>query len=336
MSIIVCVSIQAANAAPVINNVSGTLEHNGTVTISGSNFGTKTQPAPLLYDSVDNQESYATLQDGETIPTSSEYIWSENKDNNVKFSKSRPTRHKYSTAQYHAEEARSYLAWPYKLGVRENIPERNTLYVSWYFLTDTDPASEGGSNKFIRIWDDYNGNATRISWTQMHETYNSNGGLIYSGNAWGGKIGQWNRMEVLVDASNHIIKSWTNGKLIHNITNFYKVTSNQGLSIYVMGFDHNLNGYQNMSIDFDEIYADSTQARVEIGDAPTWQTTSHREIQLPSQWSDTDLTITIKQGTLNDISKSYLYVVDADGKVNEQGYPLCTTCPKSPAGVSAR
>ena len=41
---------------------------------------------------------------------------------------------------------------------------------------------------------------------------------------------------------------------------------------------------------WDDVYIDTTQARVEIGDAPTYAASRHREIQLPTAWSDSSIT----------------------------------------------
>ena len=67
---------------------------------------------------------------------------------------------------------------------------------------------------------------------------------------------------------------------------------------------------------FDDIYIATTQARVEIGDASTWDTCTHREIQIPSSWQAGQITITINQGSFPAKSSAYLFVVDANGNVS--------------------
>ncbi|MEK6657594.1 MAG: hypothetical protein AABY58_09150, partial [Nitrospirota bacterium] len=42
----------------------------------------------------------------------------------------------------------------------------------------------------------------------------------------------------------------------------------------------------------------------------------------PSAWSDTSITITLNQGSLANFNNAYLYVIDADGNVNTNGYLL--------------
>jgi hypothetical protein len=73
---------------------------------------------------------------------------------------------------------------------------------------------------------------------------------------------------------------------------------------------------------WDEIYIDSTQARVEVGNASTWSGCTQREIQIPSAWSSSSITITSNKGSFGSFSGKYLYVVDSSGNVNANGYAL--------------
>ena len=52
-----------ALSAPVVQQVSGTAEHNGTITISGSGFGTKSSAAPVVWDNA-NGTSMSAKWDG--------------------------------------------------------------------------------------------------------------------------------------------------------------------------------------------------------------------------------------------------------------------------------
>lgn len=73
---------------------------------------------------------------------------------------------------------------------------------------------------------------------------------------------------------------------------------------------------------YDDAYFDNSWARVEIGDSKSFDNCSHREIQIPSDWSDTSITITVNQGSFQRGDTVYLYVVDPDGNVNVNGYPV--------------
>jgi len=81
----------------------------------------------------------------------------------------------------------------------------------------------------------------------------------------------------------------------------------------------------------DNVYVDTTWARVMIGNAPTWTASTSKEIQIPTSWSTTSVSVVLNRGALPELRYGFLYVVDADGNVNANGYPLCTTCPKTPS-----
>jgi hypothetical protein len=65
-----------------------------------------------------------------------------------------------------------------------------------------------------------------------------------------------------------------------------------------------------------------TLARVEIGDRSSWKSCTWREIQKPSAWSNSSITIQLNRGSFQQGQTAYLYVVDANGTVNSQGYPF--------------
>jgi hypothetical protein len=71
-----------------------------------------------------------------------------------------------------------------------------------------------------------------------------------------------------------------------------------------------------------ELYVDVTQARVELGNASTFSSCTHKEIQIPTAWSSGSLSFSANVGTFSPGSNVYLYVVDSNGSVNSNGYPL--------------
>lgn len=81
----------------------------------------------------------------------------------------------------------------------------------------------------------------------------------------------------------------------------------------------------------DDIYVatgPNASARVEIGNAPTYLDSTRLTLVTTGtdgdNWSATSITATIRQGTFTEdqLRDGYLYVTDADGMVNLQGYPL--------------
>jgi hypothetical protein len=76
------------------------------------------------------------------------------------------------------------------------------------------------------------------------------------------------------------------------------------------------------SYNYDDIYVDFTQARVEIGDASTWAAVQHKEIQIPVSWSTSSVQIKVNKGEFATGTQAWLYVIDANGAVNQNGTPL--------------
>lgn len=217
----------------------------------------------------------------------------------------------------------------------EEQKSRN-LYVSWNYRPSMDPNQEGGSNKFIRIWDDHSGTHTRISWTNMHLTYvakDISGSDDVSWGGWSGNAREWNLLEIFVDSDAGTIEAWTNGKLVHDVKNYVKSTISAGLGVRLLGFDaSHPDPYKSMEIHIDNVYVSNTPAKVFLSTQPTWDSSllSTSATQLPISWSDSEITLSINLDQFTE--DSYIYVFDESRLVNQNGYPLggCSRCPNSP------
>lgn len=73
---------------------------------------------------------------------------------------------------------------------------------------------------------------------------------------------------------------------------------------------------------YDNIYIDNSWARVEIGDADTYDNCTHREIQIPVTWESGHVSLTVNPGSFNLNDSVFLYVFDESGAVNPKGYPI--------------
>ncbi|MCD4791910.1 MAG: T9SS type A sorting domain-containing protein [Bacteroidales bacterium] len=81
-------------------------------------------------------------------------------------------------------------------------------------------------------------------------------------------------------------------------------------------------GMDNLITYWDDMLVQvGTRSRVEIGDNPDWNYCTHREIQIPTAWSNNSITITANQGSFQDDDTAYLFVVDENGTVSN-GYPI--------------
>lgn len=82
---------------------------------------------------------------------------------------------------------------------------------------------------------------------------------------------------------------------------------------------------------FTDMYIDNTFARVMIGNTSSFALCTLREIQLPSVWMDNAITIKVNADAFTDNSNAFLYVVDSDGNVNANGYPITFATNQEPS-----
>jgi hypothetical protein len=80
-------------------------------------------------------------------------------------------------------------------------------------------------------------------------------------------------------------------------------------------------GNSPATIDVDEFYMDSTRSRVEVCNAATYTASTKCEVQVPTAWTDTSISLPLKTGYLGS-GPAYVYVINASGKVNSAGSPI--------------
>jgi hypothetical protein len=345
---------------PQITGISGTLTHGSLVTITGSGFGTKTQAAPWRWDPIEGVNAYSGLTPGSPAPAGSGGYWEKNfgplkYGTNNQRGKSTANLYTDSGTNCPANEDNK------KLGVM--LPSSNTRYVSfwiWHNVTLTDQnaklirwwVASGDASNQITIQDSW---ATNGAFWIIRRDDNNTTTCYDSGYSsplidWPRPIGgEWERVELYIKNESNmptnndgvIQLKWTANGHIYTHTvdpanfNCY-VTSigYQPLNYFTFGFDKNCTGIQiPVEIRLDDIYIDNTRARVELGDAPTWDGCTHREIQIPSSWSDSSISVALNQGSFGNFGITYLYVVDKDGNVNQNGFPLSPSSEKPQAPV---
>lgn len=81
-------------------------------------------------------------------------------------------------------------------------------------------------------------------------------------------------------------------------------------------------GILNLKMYFDDIYVDNSLARVELCDSATWAARTHCEIQPPVAWDTEHIKINISPGTFASDQNLFLYVSDANGVVNSNGFAV--------------
>lgn len=153
--------------------------------------------------------------------------------------------------------------------------------------------------------------------------------------------GSWHRFEVWFDQGtlgnrdgSYVIsidgKPW-----FHNDGSFMPVAESTIHQMWLSFYFATDTGIPQPSMNryWDELYVDSTRTRVEIGNASTFAACTHREIQIPTAWSNTSITATVNLGSFTSTAGLYAFVVAADGTASA-GFLLGSSDPGPPGQPS--
>lgn len=312
----------AAIASPTVTKATADVS---SIKISGSNFGTEN---PMVFwDDVTTHLKESAIESGDIIPTGTTMKWGQNTNiygEPVTLLETTETKSAKKDLVYFGQGHKNFLGDPNYV---KTSSMNYTLYVSWWYKPSMSPSAEGGSNKFIRIWDDKGGLGTRISWTQMHLTCGDK--TVWG--TWPGTPGKWHHHEFFVDLTQKLVYSKVDGKIVHKMTDCTKSPSHVNIPLYIqlIGFDHGGSSYQGMETTLDDFYVAKNLGRVVVSSSPTWKEDMETEVLPIISWSDTEIeTVLLRGKTKLSSSSSYFYVVDKDGNVNTSGVLLdCKACP---------
>jgi hypothetical protein len=342
VSVLILSELRTAAAPGLrISGVTGNLSHGSVVTISGVLFGTKPTAAPIKYDDFQNlalgQElsanGWRTM--GYRRPAAS----------NARLRGGTPyTRNAHSMwPSGIASTAGGSVSNFYLTG----LTNRKYLIDAWhYFTVDSDPqpqnikpirlhpAGLGAPNLYMNFYQPSTADSLACG----------RDGTSATDSAWFGTDGpggrkpsgefynRWVHIQYLVDAGTGNGNSdgscivYLDGALRYSHRNVVVLAPGHVnwpeiyLGNYVRADAHgDIHAY------WESVYIDGTWARVEIGDAPTYSDSRHREIQIPTSWSDGSISVRLNRGSFPSFSGVYMYVVDADGNASP-GFCLSGTC----------
>ena len=358
---------------PSISSVTGTVSNGQTVTISGSNFGSKSQANPLIWDNFEDGINNATIRNTNPVIGPAWNVWTNGTD---------PV---YTSTNNRVNSARSALfdfsgSTGYTKFLQYYTTADSAYFTFWWRYNKT--SNQWSAN--IKPWDEF-GTGTSGICPSIYSGFGSplagDGYLRASVTDCGGGTGQqlnsdmfswlsydspideiqgqWVRMEMYVKQSSApnvadgIYKMWVHKPDGEGIT--LDISSNNVITRntmdewyqwWLLGAYHTMDDRSPLAtgqVFGDDVYFDTTQARVELGNAATWSANTRREIQIPSTWSNGSLSFTANAGVFTAGQTAYLYVVDANGNVNTNGYPVTIsgtttvdqTAPTAPTNLSA-
>jgi hypothetical protein len=348
IALLLCAPLGVAFAQ--VARVSGTLSNGGTITITGSGFGTKTNAKPLYYWDFNTSTSTSPLGRG-TFPTD---------DFAGTLSNALVAPGSRMALRRDVGGASGAMGPGSSSGVPFNSPELYVWVKKYYgFGLVTDAGANGMNLKFFRIWhvwthDTYNsyqasrGLNSGAAVCEQTETITTWWDMPHEGNRW--LTEEWEYRQGDVNERNgqfNFTRDAVSG--YPRTTRFLQRTSG-----FPEGYDHFFfDQISNNQISagkylyFDSIYVDDTWQRVIISDEPTWQNAVYpagskrlREIQVPTAWTNSQITVRVRQGGLASLQNSYLYVINTAGDpISTTGFPLSGLVagppPKTPSAPTA-
>ncbi len=346
-------------AAPSVNGISGTLSNGSSMTITGSSFGVN-GPNVLFFDDFESGTVGQNIKTGADSATIGQ--WYSLNTVPVTYSSDLSLS---GTKSFKAQASSSVEG---QVNGIIKLPSVTEIFISWWFYVPTTAPWSGEGTIQGQNW--------KTMWLAMNEDYWNNGSDTYvwrSGAVTGSDLsfknnsgtiaypntesvnipyftkGRWQRLVWWIrDGSNNDGSSslWalsnTEMQLVRSFTNANTVVSG------VVRTDLSVNGHfiqhptgtQPVAY-YDDVYVATgpgARARVEIGNASTYAASNNFSIATVTSWGDTSITATIRQGSFVNLNDAYLYVIDANGNVNANGYLITpqtdTTPPSAPTGLA--
>jgi hypothetical protein len=348
-----------ALANPLVLGISGDPVDGNEILVSGLEFGSNANPEPYIWDDFDsgangqlvagNAKKVGDVWEDEYTNELQRPVYT---DQNQRLNSDLSSRHVY----------RNSIGWHSSLAfINENLPR---AFMSFWWRYENTGAEWSRNVKPWMVYGNLDGNNRPTAYAGLADTE----GVLRSNildvtdtgtsTLWGETTlpevnGRWVRFDIWLELSdpgvpNGTYKLWThkpyaaNPEIMLELNsgdNEYVTRSSNGhWRSWRIGAYHAVDDPASASavVQVDDVYVSSTRARVEIGNAARWQDVTHREVQIAKSWSDGSISFEVNQGGFESIAGTYLYVIDAQGEVNNIGLPLCDDCPNPPTGLSAR
>lgn len=312
-------------AQPSISSTSGTWADGNSITITGAAFGTG-DATPLLWDNFEVGTTGAILNATPQIGT-----WVP--DNRPSAVYSTTFARSGSKSSYAANTATSQWS-----NFTVALPVADRIYQSFWFryvtggtagqlklmqvhgpepaIGDFAPGIMTGSSD-ITWWFSYittesgtNDVETRVNYTtippqDVWHRYELIAKRSSAGNVADGEVTikideaiQYQKINVITRENS--ANNWSETSFFHGVTNMAA----------------------NTDIYLDDAYLNDCWCRVILADAATFAGITQSTIQVPTAWATGSISITAQKGGLGGYEGKYLYVVDATGSVNANGFAV--------------
>ncbi len=332
-----------AAADPNIDSIS----FNGNeINIAGDSFGSKVPAAPLLWDTFEGgnvdsviQNVSATIGNWESGAGSDNVFYS----NSLSYGGSKSARHNFTGAKWNSSLSINEIFSVAYIDFKRFLPNTGTSgnYKPFRFYGDSD------TMEYFTGYGCSSGSPYGVS-TMRHSSLSTT--------EWHGHPtkGVWQHYQIIFkesapNTSNGTIIQYIDGSAYGFDTNSQETRNTSGAHLDQLRIGHYMDvGTRDgctipdpTYVYTDNVYVDTTWARIEIGNNSNYNNCTLKEIQIPSAWSNDSITATTNYGAFSEGQVAYLFVIDGNGNAS-QGYPItigggagAPTSISTPVGFSA-
>ncbi len=315
------VAIGATN--PVVSEINGNVVNTAQFILSGAGFGQRSS-SPVKWDSFDQGTSGSELSG-----------WKLFRDNDSSGQSYPKYSNKRSRSGSLSGEG-SFLGSQYNCSAYIEGLDLPEIYVSYWVYIERVSGVASRNVKLTRVISGiptFNSGGPSIGSTGFYaenQNWYSFNGVNSGDEKWGNLVteGAWHRVELYGKISTPNVANgkrgyWMDHQEVDYDGSYMTLTSNSDATSYgnvLLPFyvAHSPGG--SYKLYYDNVYIDSTRSRVEIGNAANWDECTLREVQIPTAWSNSSITLTANTNSFSN-GTAWVYVVDADGKVSP-GLPI--------------
>lgn len=320
---------QSAFSAPAITSVSGSASHGQSITIIGTGFGIKNPAEPVLWAPFDTSIDPSPLgrikawDQSDQYPRCVQYVSTGGRSGGGV--RTLDTCARTNTAElfirtgslgyyFNTLGQKNYLFRQRRMGYTNDVNLKSIEFMEFNNYTN-------GNNIVF--------NHTTRQWISQNIPNDS---YCYMNNS--PAENQWATEEMVQQTSqtanaDGMIRWYANGVLIGESPSCeIAFRANPGTNMDtikpIFHGDYNISaGSMSTTPEWwDSVYIDNTWSRVMLGSASTFSASTQREIQIPTIWTSDSITISVNSGAFGTGQTVYLYVIDSDGAVNSNGYPI--------------
>lgn len=347
-------------AAPIISTAPDTLSNGTTITITGTGFGSKTSASPLIssYDNATSANNWSTgslganwhLRDAGDDPTLTTTDTRTNlTQSSYKATYNAAGAYSYVGYSHNSRVDKEYISWwtyndyaTYSIsGVGENAKMlreyTDSTLGDGIIISNFNNSSTTTYDK-TRIYAEHAPacSAWSVAYSATNATLRSSGYFdvnIADANC-GNTMQQWVHWELYNTYSTNLEGGEDTSVLLKNgqtvarsINISLQTTDSDDDERFLLIGQVTGNRSEAQTEWLDQIYFDNTISHVILSASSSYSfpdnaDVTHTETQVPTAWSDTSITFNVNQGTFGDTDTVYIYVVDASGACNSQGYEV--------------